>query len=184
MDKFMAKFFTRMQYFSHLIGQNIITWPQSNWGWGLEMQSSSKPRKMNKTDAHLGDFIKETTSRVFTLLMVCQVASVLSDSLWTRNCNLLGFSVHGILQARTLRWVAMASSRDLPDPGIKPTSPVSPALADGFFTASATWEAHGKREQNVKPDKISNTSEWFCALSGMTDDQWLSFTSLIYKLLL
>ena len=30
---------------------------------------------------------------------------------------------------------------DLPDPGTEPTSPVSPALADGFFTASANWEA-------------------------------------------
>ena len=31
---------------------------------------------------------------------------------------------------------------DLPHPGIKPASPVSPALASGFFTTSATWEAH------------------------------------------
>ena len=30
---------------------------------------------------------------------------------------------------------------DLPDPGIEPTSVMSPALADGFFTTSATWEA-------------------------------------------
>ena len=30
------------------------------------------------------------------------------------------------------------SSGDLPDPGIEPTSP---ALADGFFTTSASWEA-------------------------------------------
>ena len=30
---------------------------------------------------------------------------------------------------------------DLPDPGIEPTSPVSPALAGEFFTTSATWEA-------------------------------------------
>ena len=30
---------------------------------------------------------------------------------------------------------------DLPDPGIKPSSLTSPALAGGFFTASATWEA-------------------------------------------
>ena len=29
---------------------------------------------------------------------------------------------------------------DLPDPGIKPTSLMSPALAGGFFTTSATWE--------------------------------------------
>ena len=35
---------------------------------------------------------------------------------------------------------------DLPDPGIKPTSLMSPALADGFFTTSATWEAQVSAE--------------------------------------
>ena len=30
---------------------------------------------------------------------------------------------------------------DLPDPGIEPASLMSPALAGGFFTAGATWEA-------------------------------------------
>ena len=40
-------------------------------------------------------------------------------------------SVHGILQARILEWVAISFSRDLPDPGIEPASP---ALAGGFFT--------------------------------------------------
>ena len=30
---------------------------------------------------------------------------------------------------------------DLPDPGIKPAVLKSPALAGGFFTTSATWEA-------------------------------------------
>ena len=33
------------------------------------------------------------------------------------------------------------SPADLPQPGIKPASPMSPALAGGFFTASATGEA-------------------------------------------
>ena len=32
-------------------------------------------------------------------------------------------------------------SGDLPNPGIKPVSLISPALADGFFTTRATWEA-------------------------------------------
>ena len=32
-------------------------------------------------------------------------------------------------------------SSDLPDPGIEPTSLMSPALAGRFFTTSATWEA-------------------------------------------
>ena len=49
-------------------------------------------------------------------------------------CSLPGSSVHGILQAKILEW-------DLPNPGIKPLSLMSPALAGGFFTTSATWEA-------------------------------------------
>ena len=32
---------------------------------------------------------------------------------------------------------------DLPNPGIKLTSLMSPALAGRFYTASATWEAPG-----------------------------------------
>ena len=43
-----------------------------------------------------------------------------------------GSSVHGVLQARILEWVAIPSSGDLPDPGIKPTSLSSPVLAGGF----------------------------------------------------
>ena len=33
------------------------------------------------------------------------------------------------------------SPGDLPDPGIKPKSLTTPALAGGFFTTGATWEA-------------------------------------------
>ena len=54
--------------------------------------------------------------------------------------SLLGSSVHGILQARILKWVAHPPPRDVPHPGIYPASPVSPALADRFFTTSTTWE--------------------------------------------
>ena len=42
--------------------------------------------------------------------------------------HVLLFATLWILQAKTLEWVAMPSSRDLPDPGIKPMSPGSPAL--------------------------------------------------------
>ena len=49
--------------------------------------------------------------------------------------SLPGSSVHGIFQARILGCVAIPSSEDLPDPGSKPTSPVSPEFAGcGFFT--------------------------------------------------
>ena len=52
-----------------------------------------------------------------------------------------GSSVHGILQARIMEWVAMPSSRGSPDPGIESTSLTSPAMAGRFYTTSSTWEA-------------------------------------------
>ena len=51
------------------------------------------------------------------------------------DCSPAGSSVHGILQERILEWLAMPSSRDLPNPGIEPMSPGSPALhADSLPT--------------------------------------------------
>ena len=38
------------------------------------------------------------------------------------DCSLPGFSVHGIFQARILKWIAISPPGDLPDPGIKPAS--------------------------------------------------------------
>ena len=38
--------------------------------------------------------------------------------------------------------LSFPSPGDLLDPGIKPSSLTSHALAGGFFTTSATWEAH------------------------------------------
>ena len=52
-----------------------------------------------------------------------------------------GSSVQEILPSRILEWVAVPSSRDLPNPEIKPMSLMTPALADGFFISSTTWEA-------------------------------------------
>ena len=49
--------------------------------------------------------------------------------------------VHRISQARILEQAAISSSRDLPNPRIKPTFPASPALAGRFFYHWATWEA-------------------------------------------
>ena len=38
-------------------------------------------------------------------------------------CDPMDYTVHGILQARILEWVAFSSPGDLPNPGIKPRSP-------------------------------------------------------------
>ena len=44
------------------------------------------------------------------------------------DCSSPGSSVHEILQARILEWVAIPFSRDLPDPGIEPGSPALQAV--------------------------------------------------------
>ena len=51
-----------------------------------------------------------------------------------------GSSVHGIFQPRILEWVAISPLGNLPNPGIKPMSLLTPALASRFFTTSPTWE--------------------------------------------
>ena len=60
---------------------------------------------------------------------------------WAIACQALlstGFS-------RQERWSRLPcpSPGDLPNPGIKPVSLMSPTLASGFFTTSATWKAQG-----------------------------------------
>ena len=57
------------------------------------------------------------------------------------DCNLPDFPAHGILQTRILEWLPWPPPGNLPDPGIKPLSLMSPALAGKFFTTSVTWEA-------------------------------------------
>ena len=47
-----------------------------------------------------------------------------------------GSSIHGILQARILEWVAMPPPGNLPDLGIEPQSPVSPALQEDSLPLS------------------------------------------------
>ena len=56
------------------------------------------------------------------------------------DCSLPGSVFHGILQASILEWVAIPSSRGSSQPR-DPIGLKSPALAGGFFTTSATWEA-------------------------------------------
>ena len=56
---------------------------------------------------------------------------------------------------------------DLPDPGIKPTSLMSPALAGGFFTTGATWEVqnclqclqkiHGERKSGQEKTALGQS---------------------------
>ena len=53
-------------------------------------------------------------------MLFAQSCPTLCDSM---DCSLPGSSVHEILQARILEWVAIPSPGDLPDPGIESGSP-------------------------------------------------------------
>ena len=65
--------------------------------------------------------------------MLIQSCLTLCDPM---DCSPPGSSVHGILQVVILEWVAMPSPPgDLPNPGLKPVSLMSPTLTGGFFTS-------------------------------------------------
>ena len=86
-----------------------------------------------------------TGAHCFPIYPVCVCVCVLNHFSLVSLCTLMdcgppGSSVRGILQTRILEWVAMPSSRDLPNPRIEPASLKSPAFTGGFFPASATWE--------------------------------------------
>ena len=66
-------------------------------------------------------------------MCVCSVTNsrpVLSNLM---NCGPPGSSVHGISQQEFWSGLPFPSPGDLPDLGNEPTSPASPALANGFF---------------------------------------------------
>ena len=57
--------------------------------------------------------------------MHAQLCLTLCDPM---DCNLPGYSIHEIFQAKILEQVAISSSGDLPDPGVEFASSVAPAL--------------------------------------------------------
>ena len=90
------------------------------------------------------------------LLLKATYSQVLGSKMWALLCCVLslfgyvplfviygpywpGSSVHGF--SRQEHWSGLPGSPpgDLPNPGIKPSSLLSPALAGGFFTTSITW---------------------------------------------
>ena len=59
-------------------------------------------------------------------VLVAQSCLTLCDPI---DCGPPGSSIHGILQARILVWVAIPSPGDHPNPGIKPRYPVLQAVS-------------------------------------------------------
>ena len=86
--------------------------------------------------------LKETV----LLLLSCSIASNCA-TLWTvahQAPQSMGFS-----RQKYKSELPFPPPGDLFNPGIKPASLVSPALAGGFFSTS-TWEAPGKSKRNCR----------------------------------
>ena len=85
-----------------------------------------------------------------------------------------GSSVHGFSSQEYWSGLPFPPPREFPDPGIEPSSLLSPALEGGFFTTSATWEA---------PEKIES---WLNHSIKEINHQWLkdsdSSSSLYFNL--
>ena len=77
---------------------------------------------------------------VYIHILVCSVTQSCLTLCSHVDCSLAGPSVHGISQARIMEWLPFPAPGDLPDPGIKPRSLMSPALASRLFTTSTTWK--------------------------------------------
>ena len=124
-------------------------------------RGSSQPKERTQVSRIAGGFftvwatrealVSQTEPFILTLLHIfpflyiifCFVSAFLScfSHVWlfvTLDPSLPDSSVHGILQARILEWVAMPSPRDVPNPGINPAFLTSFALASRFFTTGAT----------------------------------------------
>ena len=91
-----------------------------------------------------GKFLTTSTTRK---VKVTQSCPTLCDPM---DCSLPGCSVHGILQARILEWVAMPSFRGLPDPGIEPASLMSPVLAWASLVAHMVKNLPAMQETRVR----------------------------------
>ena len=79
------------------------------------------------------------------------------------DCSSPGSSVHGILQARILEWIAIPFSRDLPNPGVEPQSPA--LQADSLATEppekpiwqsppANTWSQHSPGTLHWSPGML------------------------------
>ena len=81
-------------------------------------------------------------------------------NLWPMDYSPPRSSVHGILQAIVLEWIAISSTRGSSDPGIEPKSLVSPAWAGRFLTMAPPGK-HSYEWLLLKTNekKIPNTGE-------------------------
>ena len=101
------------------------------------------------------------------------------------DCSLPGSSVHGILQARILEWVAvpLLLGGDDPHQGIEPASLTSPALAGDVRDAGSIpgperslGEGNGKPLQYSCPENPMNREAWWDRVHGSQESDMTEAT--------
>ena len=75
------------------------------------------------------------------------------------DCNPPGFSLPGILQQEYWSGLPFPPLGDLPNPGIEPGSPATPALPGGFFTTSPPGKPYMIFKSQQKKDGFKSTDE-------------------------
>ena len=91
-------------------------------------------------------------------------------------CNPMEYTVHGILQARIMEWIAFPFTRGSSQPKDWTHISKSPALAARFFTTSTTWEAHSILQLHGNPlflphdQPVSRVSEWVSESCSVMSD--------------
>ena len=91
--------------------------------------------------------------------LVAQSCPTLGDPM---DCSRPGFSVHGILQGRMLEWAANPLSRGSSQPRDLTCIAYVYCIGGGFFTTSATCEAHLPVQwiQNLTPGQNLTVNRW------------------------
>ena len=92
------------------------------------------------------------------------------------------FSAYGIFQTRIQEWVAISSSRNLPDPESKPVSPTSPTLqADSLplshLGSSQSMDPRPKQRSWLRFERLCEFYQ-LPVLTGLVSDYLLSFIYL------
>ena len=77
-------------------------------------------RGVTKSQTRLSEWMTTTGTCMCTQLLWLWLCPILCNPM---DCSPLSSSVHGILQARILEWIAIPFFRGLPNPGIDPRSP-------------------------------------------------------------
>ena len=92
----------------------------------------------------LHNILSHTHTYVYVYVCMCAKSFQSCPTIWNpMDCSPSDSSVHRILQARILEWIAMPSSRESSQPRDGTWIFKSPALAGTFVTIFGNWEAWG-----------------------------------------